>query len=177
MILKEKLSIDASARPNEIILFAEGTFLKAYERSAWLFCHLVRPYSVRKRFVKVIGDDVVSLGFPNTTDLPVRKFNDTLPDVFVLDINDETDVSALPEFGQWKAGIALYATEPKHSDNLPEEGIGQNSDEKCERTEPVPCSICSIIERIRSFPMESKTPMECMLFLVELKKLANGSLY
>lgn len=31
-----------------------------------------------------------------------------------------------------------------------------------------------IINKVRSFNIESKTPMDCMMFLVDLKKKING---
>ncbi|MDR1756205.1 MAG: hypothetical protein LBR65_04495 [Culturomica sp.] len=47
-----------------IRLFLEGMFWIAYEQSAFRFFHSVRPHRVKKKFVKSVGCELVSLGFP-----------------------------------------------------------------------------------------------------------------
>ena len=51
---------------DRIYLFLEGMFWIAYERSAFRFVHSVKPYQVKKKFIKNIGCELVSLGFPAT---------------------------------------------------------------------------------------------------------------
>ena len=50
-----------------IRLYAEGIFYKAYERSAWVACRVLHPFMVKKRAVRKVGQEVVSIGFPKTS--------------------------------------------------------------------------------------------------------------
>ena len=50
----------------DIILFKDGIFWRAYERSAYLFTTHVKPYQLTKRYFKNVGCEVV-FRFPNTT--------------------------------------------------------------------------------------------------------------
>lgn len=65
MTVSEKLSAtSAFALKNAIILFREGNFMKAYDESAFLFVSNLKPYQVNRAFVKTVGREVYSLGFP-----------------------------------------------------------------------------------------------------------------
>lgn len=50
-----------------IHLYSEGLFYKAYDRSAWLCCMLFQEFKVSCRFVKTVGDHVLSIGFPQSS--------------------------------------------------------------------------------------------------------------
>lgn len=50
-----------------IHLYAEGMFYCAYEKSAYLLCSLIHPFKVSGHFVKTIGDNFLSVGFPQTS--------------------------------------------------------------------------------------------------------------
>ncbi|MBR5149491.1 MAG: hypothetical protein IKV15_09925 [Bacteroidaceae bacterium] len=52
---------------DSIRLYAEGIFYKAYERSAWVACRVLHPFMVKKRAVRKVGQEVVSIGFPKTS--------------------------------------------------------------------------------------------------------------
>ena len=62
-----------------IHMYAEGMFYRAYEMSAYLLCSLVHPFKVSCHFVKTIGDNLLSVGFPQSSlekwssGHPVRK--------------------------------------------------------------------------------------------------------
>ena len=45
-----------------IRLYAEGIFYKAYERSAWVACRVLHPFMVKKRAVRKVVQEVVSIG-------------------------------------------------------------------------------------------------------------------
>lgn len=47
-----------------VYFYREGVFYKAYERSAYLFVHHIKPFQVKKRFVKSVKKEVVTIGFP-----------------------------------------------------------------------------------------------------------------
>ena len=77
-----------------LYFYREGVFYKAYEQSAYLFVKYVKPFQVKKRFVKSVKQEVAS--------------------------------------ERWRADIPLM--------------------------------------QVRMFPIEAKTPLDCMLFLSEIKK-------
>lgn len=50
---------------DRIILYKEGLFWKAYERSAYILCTQVRPFKPTKKSLKSLdGGEIVSVGFP-----------------------------------------------------------------------------------------------------------------
>ena len=48
-------------------LYLEGTFLKAYERSAYFFHTYIQDFKLSRRYIKTVNRNVVSLGFPYAT--------------------------------------------------------------------------------------------------------------
>lgn len=65
MTIKEKLQLLSGSAPNEMHLFKEGVFWIAYEQCAYWF-HLKKGYKPTKKFVKTVGQEVVSVGFPES---------------------------------------------------------------------------------------------------------------
>jgi len=53
-----------SKNVDSIFLYKEGIFLKAYERSAYWLYMLVNDFKLSKRYIKVVDQEVISLGFP-----------------------------------------------------------------------------------------------------------------
>lgn len=50
-----------------LYFYREGVFYKAYEHSAYLFVKHVKPFQVKKRMVKSVKQEVVSIGFPTNS--------------------------------------------------------------------------------------------------------------
>ena len=61
--IKDILQDERTRESGQLVLFLEGKFWKAYEQSAYILtkCYNFKP---SKRFVKLIGEDVISVGFP-----------------------------------------------------------------------------------------------------------------
>lgn len=141
-----------------IRLYAEGIFYKAYERSAWVACRVLHPFMVKKRAVRKVGQEVVSIGFPKTSLdkwAGARRVEHIDDDGVVIYMNDEEVVPfAADEYEAWKAGIELAMKEPEVRQAT---AMGAVEAEVC--------------QAIRRFPIESKTPLECMLFVAELKRM------
>ena len=51
----------------DLHLHREGTFLRAYDWSAWLACHLLHDFKVTKRTFKNINHPVAYIGFHETS--------------------------------------------------------------------------------------------------------------
>lgn len=58
IIAREELNRDS------IWLYLEGSFFKAYERSAFAFCTRVKDYKVLRKESKTLGRDILYVGFP-----------------------------------------------------------------------------------------------------------------
>ena len=53
---------------NLVVLYREGMFWKAYERSAYLICTQIHPFRVTTRYIsKLAGASITSIGFPDTS--------------------------------------------------------------------------------------------------------------
>ena len=52
---------------DKIYFYLEGTFLKAYERSAFLFHTYIQEFKLSRRFVKYLNRHIISLGIPFAT--------------------------------------------------------------------------------------------------------------
>lgn len=149
--IKEILSSEQSKDQLCIQLYSEGIFYKAYEHSAWLAYHVLNRFMVKKKYIKKAGQEIVSIGFPKTA------------------------------LSKWAAGRKMYESETKAAiyideseyDSIPEKDFTRWKDtitNGCEQKTEHKAMDNGIIEQIRLFPVESKTPIECMMFVSSLKK-------
>lgn len=146
---------------NTIILLREGIFWKAYEKSAYAFCKHIKPFMVKKKFIKSVNDEIVSIGFPMSSTQVILEGRPILLEEekkMVVSIDDIDN----DEFIAWKNEQALTVV-PQNTSR----GVRYSSSQElqnCSNQEK------EVITRIKMFSLESKTPLECMLFLSELKK-------
>lgn len=168
IVAAEKTRTDFRAQ-REIRLYGDGSFYRAYEWSAWLCCRYVRQNKVTRRQVKLLGGDVVYIGFPRTS-LP--KY--VLEGAEAVENADGTVVLRLPEplfppenergtlpadFGAWRERVPMSETKTAHK-----------MEKENEMRQPVqPVSPTGIMQQVLAFPIESRTPIDCMLFLAEIK--------
>jgi len=160
MTIKDIFSAEES-NCNNITLYKEGIFYKAYEKSAYAFVINVKNYSPVKKFIKTISCDVVSIGFPCSvlekisSNIKIIESNQNQIVIRTNEINENA-------FTEWKNSIALTVTEPK---------VAKEIIHNCN------CgNFSETIEAIKNFAVESKTPMECMIFISDLKKIINGNI-
>jgi len=157
MTIKEKLEMLSGSAPNELFLFKEGVFWIAYEQYAYWF-HLQKGYKPTKKFVKIVGQEVVNVGFPESALKGIAETSEidgTMgTNVRVFALKEEID---LKKFEEWKAGLSLTTvTVEKNKVSGMLDGTS-GIDE-------------TIVERVREFDIANATPMECMMFVAELKK-------
>ena len=62
-ILEKEASRTTSEQIRAIYLYPEGNFMRAFERSAWLWCKYVKDFKAIRRKVKDTGDIVVQIGW------------------------------------------------------------------------------------------------------------------
>lgn len=144
---------------HHIYFYREGVFYKAYEHSAYLFITNIKVFQTKKRFVKSINQEIVSVGFP-TNSLKSYFSVDKIKEegnMAEVELDKVIDITA---FTQWKSGLPIY-----------QEDSGKQIKPVQQHTQPQPIisSNEELIMKIRMFPIEGKTPLECMLFLSEIK--------
>lgn len=171
MTVKEIIQIENGNR-NTIILLREGIFWRAYEKSAYAFSMQVHPYKPTRKWVIAVKQDVVSLGFP------VSAAENVLNGCKVLMRQEARLVLAAspidPDgFEVWKQTV------PR---SLPPAVVSPAPAAASPVMEPAASSVVSpavsavgqccdgLADCIRRFNIESKTPVDCMLFLMELKR-------
>lgn len=153
----------------QINLFQEGTFYRAYEWSAWLCVRYVQEFKTTKRKFKNDDTTMVFVGFPVTS---MSKYT---PDGAEMNVGEDKSVQIeLPEgvfngitdvqqlhndFENWKNSVPLVESSKKdiEMDNV----LGNIQH---------PVRLTDIMHKILAYPIEQKSPMECMSFLAEIKK-------
>lgn len=154
MTFSEILSIEAQ-NTCQITFYHEGTFWKAYEKSAFLVCEHYEKFQPSKKSVKYLhGAEIVSIGIPSVT--LNRLFSNT---EMVVDEEKRKvfkTVYTVDEkaFMTWKEGIGVKdQTAPGSEEN-------------------------AVVERLQNYDLATATPMDCMLLVMELKKMiAHGHIH
>lgn len=150
-----------SKNTDRIYLYREGVFYKAYERSAYLFVKHIKPFMVKKRLVKSVKREVVSIGFPTNSlynyfsKEQVREFENGA----TVELDKKID---LVEFEQWRRNIRLIKDTPQNPSGQMQQTFAAE--------EPIPAAEKNIVMQIKMFPIEAKTPLDCMMFLSNIKK-------
>jgi len=161
---ENKRTSDAECR--QIYLYQEGTFYRAYERSAWLLISYISPLKPTRRNVKGQDDSIVFCGFPITS---LTKY--VKEDCTIIDNEDKSQIITIPAtlypsiesteaeqaaFSYWKQSVPL--TESK------KEVIKESN------TTNTPLRLTDIMHKILVYPIEQKSPLESMQFLAEIKQ-------
>ena len=145
-------------------LFHEGSFLRAYEWSAWLLCHFVHEFKVTRRQFKGIDQPVTFVGFPKTS-LPkfvpegseVQELGEKHTAVDLpVELTGEMLDSLKEEYEEWRKALPL--------------SVPAREKPQAEDRSPLPTSMTEVMRSILSFPVEKKSPIDCMLFLTEVKE-------
>lgn len=175
------------ANTDTVHLYREGIFLKAYNRSAFLFQKHFRNFRAVKKYFKSVGEDVVMLGFPSSN----------LPSVFPdgnYQSGDGSHISVeslggfdLREYSLWFDAIQLLPEKPKkpvHKKemdyDIPFSQVSLFDPLGSHATSNHKSIFEKITEELEAFSIENSTPMECMMFLsklkTELKKGKSGNI-
>lgn len=153
-------------------LFSEGSFLRAYEWSAWMLCRYVHQFKVTRRAFKGVDEAVAFIGFPKTS---LAKFMpegcavralDEKHSVAELPMNlPDAEVEALAnEFTAWKEGVPLAEPSGKGRPT------SASSVPLAETQQPLHfTTLTDAMRAVLAFPLEKRSPIECMLFLAELR--------
>ncbi|MDR1503217.1 MAG: hypothetical protein LBT43_12280 [Prevotella sp.] len=138
-----------------IYLYREGIFWKAYQYSAYRIIQRQANLKLKKKFVKAVSCEVISVGFPDVTlgrifDKPEIK---TLEDKIIYIPCGELDGQA---YRDWFDSIPLTA-QPESMPANPRHTVTGTAEE-------------AVIRKIKEFRIEESTPMACMNFLASVRK-------
>ena len=121
--IREILQEERNCDSGHLVLFLEGKFWKAYEHSAYTLTQLYN-FKPSKRFVKLVGEEVISVGFPQeqlqkylgnaTIDADGKKCRASIK----YEHNDFA-------FREWKSSTRVKEPKPKRENKLaiPEEWL------------------------------------------------------
>lgn len=162
----------------QIHLFKEGNFYRAYEQSAWLMSHYAgSDLQAKKHKTKQSPDgSFVFVGFPVSS---LDKFRpkesgeteetDTNHVVLVLPSQtfpEEASVEVLADdFSKWKREMAYTDAKADNDERKDKNGLNGEFVKSAGGVR-----VTGILQELLSYPIESKSPIETMLFVAELKK-------
>jgi len=189
--INDKLKIE-ERNERTVRLWPEGMYFKAYERSAYLFVNKLKDYHPCRSYVILAERDVVSIKFPQTV-LETLGVNHQKADDGSVVIKFDTVIDE-QQFLLWREALPLSEAKKKSPKKKAVEKVDENQEDvnQVDRLRdpeqghkpvplihPAPDSAPSpeqeVADRIRGLNLESATPMECMLLLIELKKrLSHG---
>lgn len=173
----------------QIRLYAEGLFWKAYERSAYACCTQLRAFKATKRYIKAMDGEIVSIGFPKTS-LSTLAGEEQL-----ISCDDKNVVLRCKEaidekmFVAWKKLLPLATSARKAKEascTVPQPSAdplipSEVSTSATVDTSTPPTPQCDyahkrtemVVEKLRTYNLAEHTPMEAMMFIAELKRLLN----
>lgn len=161
MKISEK--IRSSADKTVFTLFKEGLFYKCYNEDAMLFVKKVREYKVSSKYIKNVGAEVLSLGFPisetekgylsfeNLSEIIGAKAFEEYEGYIVFSLND---ISVKKDYATWKNSI--------------QEGIIETVKEPTILYQHQP-TLADIVSMIKNFDLANSTPMQGLNFIQQLK--------
>ncbi len=183
-IVKQEQQRTTLAECRTARLYREGSFMRAYEWSAWLFVKYVSDFKVSNRQIKSLGQPIAMIGFPPTsmgkfvpesaqlTPAADGSVTIVLPATLIAD--DVEPQVLLSEFAEWKQALPVTESNSSKKERernmLPAGGVPENKSSSA----GTPSTLTSVMQRIMAFPVETKSPVESMLFLSEIRmQLAN----
>lgn len=158
--LAESVNFEESRQQENVIrLIKSGEFYRAYNRSAWLFHSAIADHKVIRKYVKSLKKDIYYIGFPDKSLFGNIGDRESVKTDFGFDVYLKTE--EMPEeltFDDWATTIACEPAATFEYNSLPLVGIDAEKE---------------VLRRLRSYPIEAKTMVECVVFLSELRAMLN----
>ena len=153
-----------------IKFYKEGNFWRAYEWSAYLCEFFPNGLSENDKLkptykeIKGVDGGIIFVGLPTSSfkkffpSLENKDFFNDKDGVKLIDVSKEFNKIAFENIGN-----ILNEWKKKYRTNSPKLSTNSSNTFKCNNTN-------DIIQSLKAFPIESKSPIECLLFLSDLKK-------
>ena len=156
----DSIKFEQEAPAGTIRLIQSGDFFRAYNHSAWLFHCCIADHKVIRKFIKSLKQDIYYIGFPHKSLLGNIGEHESKKTELGFDIIlKEEELPDEEGYQTWLNSIEVNESSNDDFHLLPLSGAD------CER---------EVIKRLREFPLESKTMVECAVFLAELRKMLNN---
>lgn len=154
------VKFEAEAPINTIRLVKSGGFYRAYNHSAWLFQSCITQYKVIRKYAKSLEDNIYYIGFPekNLFDNIGDRVSNKTEYGFDIILKDE-EIPNEENYEAWK--LSVETVDSSKADYFSLNLTGREAEIEAMRM-------------IRQFPLESKSMVECVVFLSELRKLLNN---
>ena len=177
MTIVESLQLERSKNLNEIILFKEGSWWRAYEESAFIcrdFSKQLKEDEKLKpthRRYKDIEDSCIFVGFPIKSIskyLPGTEnythYNDDMS-ILIVDISEFLDpnINVRNEYERWKNNTPFKV---KQKSPINKNQVQPKNNEDNDRY----MKMVMFAQEIISYPIESKTMIENIMFISNLKQ-------
>lgn len=153
MTLQEKLQLDRNAaQQHTMVFFLEGKFYAGFESTAYIAVKVMPPLKVTCRYSKSAGQSLAKVGFP-VASLPKYTAGMTIEQgEGVLTVHFPTDYHFNEEdFTKWKQSLPILRED--------------------EGPHPRNRTAAAVVERILQYPLESRTPLDAMIFIAELRRI------
>lgn len=153
----EMVKFEREVPPGTIRLIKCGEFYRAYNHSAWLFQCCITEHKVIRKYVKALSEDVYYIGFPEKSlfgNIGERK---SVKTDYGFDITlDEKELPDEKDYASWVDNVNTEQASKSEFHSLSLTGA------EAER---------EVIRQLLSYPIESKSMVECVVFLAEMKKM------
>ncbi len=148
-------------KPKGVVRLVEANgFYRAYNHSAYLFHQAIAKHKVTRKFVKNINQQLVYIGFPVDRLLERIGTRSHKKTEYGYDVELAADEIPNDEgYDEWRETVPTEVASRGDANSL-----SLNGEELCR----------SVCERIRVFPMETKTLIEIAAFVAEIKKALAG---
>ncbi len=156
----EVVKFESEVPPHTIRLVKSGEFYRAYNHSAWLFCCCITQHKVMRKYLKNSEEYIYYIGFPAKSLFGNIGERNSIKTDFGFDI--ELHSEEIPDecgFETWKTTIDTDYSSKGDFNALPIAGADAERE---------------VVRRLREFPLESKSMVECAVFLAELRLLLNN---
>lgn len=160
MTIQEKVKISSEA--TKLTLFKEGMFYKCYNEDAMVFTQHVKAYKLSRKFVKTVGAELVSIGFPIGKE--------------AVEANSMSDIAKqLGASGYEIANSHVWFTLATNLKNDYKKWLSQldyNTPVSNDAllSEPGDLLSTNLIIKINEFDLANSTPMQCINFIHLLKQ-------
>ena len=158
--IENGLKHESEVEPGKIRLITSGEFVRAYNHSAWLFYCCISKYKVIRKYSKSRQENIYFLGFPVNKLLELINGRVCEKTDFGYDITlKPEEIPAEDGYETWMKEVPVEAASRADASALPLAGRELDS---------------AVCKKIREFPLETKTPVEAVVFLSEMRKLLIG---
>ena len=158
--IENSLKHEEGTPAGKVRLVQSGEFVRAYNRSAWRFYCCISKYKVIRKYSKARGEDVYFLGFSASKLLELADGRACEKTDFGWDVAlKDGEAPAEEGYETWTREVPVEMASRAESAALPLSGRELEG---------------AVCRKIRAFPLETKTPVEAVVFLSEMRKFPIG---